>query len=74
MLPSGRVGGVEGMHSQLAGDSQVEGAIAVLQEVRAAIQGDTDSFLVMRNLTKFNTFEAQCPRLDKLRCHCQSAY
>lgn len=29
---------------------------------------------VMRNLTKFNTFEAQCPGLNKPQYHCQLAY
>lgn len=41
--PSAQVGGLAGTHGQFAGDSQVEGAIAVLQEVRAAIQRDTGS-------------------------------
>lgn len=65
---------MEGMHSQLAGGSQVEEAIAILQEVSAAIQRDTDSCLAMRNVTKLSTFEAQCPGLNKPRYHCQPAY
>ncbi|XP_041315040.1 tRNA-uridine aminocarboxypropyltransferase 2 [Pyrgilauda ruficollis] len=54
--------------------AHVEGASAALQEVRAAIQRDTDSSLVVRNLRKFSTFEAQFPRLNKPRYHCQPAY
>lgn len=53
------------MHSQLAGDSQVKGAIVILQVVKAAFQRDADSCLDLRNLTKFSTFQAQCPGLNK---------
>lgn len=60
--PSAQAGGVEGVHSR-AGHSQVEGGAIPLQEVRAAVQRDTDSCLVMRNLMKFSTFEAQFPGL-----------
>lgn len=36
--PSAQVHGVEGMQSQHAGDSQVEEAVAVLLEARAAVR------------------------------------
>lgn len=39
---SDQIGGVEGMHNELAGGTNVERAVAVLQEDRAAIQRDVD--------------------------------
>ena len=41
-VASDQVGGVEGMHSKLVGGTNVEAAVAVLQEDRAAIQRDVD--------------------------------
>lgn len=41
-FPSDQVGGVEGMHTKLAGGTNVGGAVAVLWKDRAAIQRHID--------------------------------